>query len=188
MLIVAVVAGAVVLARVRGGRLSEMGNVHFEHLWLLFVPLLLQLILFSPLSARLPFDLSAVPSIYVISMVAGALATWFNRSLPGFPLLLAGLLSNLLVISLNGGLMPAWPEARVIAGMPPLIGAANNVTPLIGSTVLWMLGDLLPVPQVVPLANVFSVGDVLITAGAVRFVLTVMGSGTRAAGKETTSG
>jgi hypothetical protein len=188
VLIVALVAGAFVLAKVRGGRLSNLANVQFRHFWLLFVPLLIQLALFSPLSAHLPLDVSSLPSIYVISMVAGALVAWLNRSLYGFPLLLAGLLSNLLVITLNGGFMPVWPEARIISGMPPLLGAANNVSPMSSSTVLPMLGDFIPVPHLIPLANVYSLGDVLITAGAVLFVLTVLGTGTQSAAQEALSG
>ena len=188
MLIVALIAGAFVVAILRGGRLSEMANVQFRYFWLLFVPLLIQLALYTPLSARLSIDLSAMPSIYIISMLAGAVVAWFNRSLPGFPLLLAGLLSNLLVISLNGGFMPVSAEARIISGMPPLLGSANNVSPMTNASVLWILGDTLPVPHFIPLANVFSIGDVLIAAGGVLFVLTVLGSRKRAARQETLNG
>ena len=168
--------------------MSEMANVKFRYFWLLFVPLLIQLMLFSPLSIRLTFDLSAIPSIYIISMLAGAVVAWLNRSLPGFPLLLTGLLSNLLIISLNGGYMPVSAEARIISGMPPLVGSANNVSVMTSDSVLWILGDTLPVPRVIPLANVYSIGDVLIAAGGVLFVLTVVGSCKRATGPETLKG
>jgi Family of unknown function (DUF5317) len=187
VLIVAVIASAFVVAILRGGRLSEMANVQFRYFWLLFVPLLIQLVLYTPLSARLSIDLSAMPSIYIISMLAGAVVAWFNRSLPGFPLLLAGLLSNLLVISLNGGYMPVSAEARIISGMTPLVDSANNVSPMTNASVLWILGDTLPVPHFIPLANVFSIGDVLIAAGGVLFVLTVLGS-RRAAQQEALKG
>ena len=184
MLIVAFIAVAFIVAIVRGGRLSDMANVPFRHFWLLFVPLLLQLALYSPLGARLPIDAAAVPSIYVVSMLVGAVVAWLNRSLPGFPLLLAGLLSNLLVISMNGGYMPVSADARAISGMPPLAGSANNVMPLTATSALWFLGDILPVPRAIPLANVYSLGDVLITAGGVLFVLTALDSRYRAPAHE----
>ena len=184
MLIVALIAGAFVVAILRGGRLSEMANVQVRYFWLLFVPFLIQLVLFSPLSARLSIDVATVPSIYIISMIVGAVVAWFNRSLPGFPLLLVGLLSNLLVISLNGGYMPVSAEARVISGMPPLLGSETNVSPMTNASVLWILGDTLPVPHFIPHANVYSMGDVMIGAGGVIFVLTVLGSRQRAAQQE----
>ena len=184
MLTVAFIAVAFLVTIVRGGRLSDMANVPFRHFWLLFVPLLLQLALYSPLRTRLPFDAAAVPSIYVVSMLAGAVVAWLNRSLPGFALLLAGLLSNLLVISMNGGYMPVSADARAISGMPPLAGRANNVMPLTATSALWFLSDILPVPNGIPLANVYSLGDVLITAGGVLFVLTALDSRYRAPAQE----
>lgn len=168
--------------------MSEMANVQFRYFWLLFVPLLIQLVLYSPLSGYLSIDPSAVPSIYIVSMLAGAVVAWLNRSLPGFPLLLAGLLSNLLVISLNGGYMPVSAEARVISGMPPLVGSAFYFSPMTNSSVLWILGDTLPVPHFIPLAIVLSIGDVLIVAGGVLFVLTVLGTRKRTDRQETLNG
>lgn len=177
MLIVVLIILALALAVIRGGRMSNLANVPFRHFWLLFVPLMLQLALYSPLAARLSIDTSAVPWIYMLSMLAGAVVAWLNRSLPGFPLLLAGLLSNLLVITANGGHMPVSAVARAVAGMPPLAGSTNNVIPMSTDSALWFLGDTLPVPYFIPLANVYSIGDVLITSGGILFVLTALAPG-----------
>jgi len=112
VIILFVFLAAIAFALVRGGRLANLANIRLRFFYLLFAPLVLQLLAFSPFGANLP---RGVPYIYLCSLLVGGIVVWFNRSLPGFPLLFAGLLCNLLVITLNGGFMPVkityvWDE------------------------------------------------------------------------------
>jgi hypothetical protein len=87
-----------------------------------------------------------------------------NLSIPGMPVMALGGALNLAAIAFNGGVMPAsrWAVAR--SGLTLGQGFANSA-PVAHPHLLW-LGDVIPVP-VGPLANVLSIGDLLIFAGLV---------------------
>lgn len=170
MFILFFIVGAILVALWRGGRPANLLDVPFRFFYLLFVPLIPQLIIFSPLVAFLPTGLTAVPVIHALSMLLGVMVVWLNRELPGFKWLLAGLLSNLLVIVLNGGYMPVSMDARAVAGLPPFTGVYNNIVAMTSTTPFWFLGDIIPIPRGIPFANVFSIGDALTTLGTVWFI------------------
>ncbi len=170
MNILVVLIISLLIALARGGRLSALGDLKFNHIWLFFVPLVLQLVIFTPLrSSRGNGDLLD-PVVYVLSMLIAAFILVSNRHLPGAKWIAAGMSLNLLVILLNGGMMPVWPAAREYAGLAPLAGRTNNVIPLSSETVLPWLGDVIPLPAWVPLANVMSIGDLLILFGGILFI------------------
>jgi hypothetical protein len=66
-------------------------------------------------------------------------------------------------IAVNGGTLPASADAVRRAGIPP--GAEFLNSAVLSHPVLPWLGDVFAWPQPLPLANVFSVGDVLIGIG-----------------------
>ncbi|MBI5876941.1 MAG: DUF5317 domain-containing protein [Chloroflexi bacterium] len=174
MIILLGAAGAVLLALARGGRLIRLAEVNLRWFPLLFVPLGLQLLIYTPLADRLALPDWMIRSTYLVSMLVAAVVVARNARLPGFALLLGGLLCNLAVIAANGGFMPVSESARALAGLPPITGSHNNVILMTEFTPLWFLGDLFPIPRVVPLANVFSIGDVLIALGAFGFIHAAM--------------
>ncbi len=170
MFIPLVLLFALAVALARGGSLNALLNLPVRQLWLFFVPLALQLLLFTPLASLFHFSTDATKLVYLVSMLAAALALVLNRHLPGVLWIAAGLVLNLLVITLNGGFMPVLPQARQFAGLPPINGRDNNVISMGTGTMLWFLGDILPLPAWLPHANVFSLGDVLITVGGILFI------------------
>jgi hypothetical protein len=168
ILIILIVGFAVAL--VRGGELSALTNLQPRYLWLFFVPLAFQLVAFSPLAESTQVGETLVRVVYLASMAVAALALALNRHLPGLIWVAAGLTLNFLVIASNGGLMPVAAAARQFAGMPPLNGPSLNVAPMEPQTLLPWLGDVLPLPAWMPFANVYSLGDVLVTFGGVTFI------------------
>ena len=72
--------------------------------------------------------------------------------------------------------MPASIEALMLAhGVAGVPTTAFSNSQLIGpATLLPWLGDVFALPRGVPLANVFSIGDVLIGAGGLLFVVRTM--------------
>ena len=116
------------------------------------------------------------PSLYVVSTVAVLMALVVNLRQPGFWLIIAGALANFLVIVANGGQMPASPDAwMALNGVAavPTTDFSNSV--LAGPhTVLAFLGDNFVLPRPLPLANVFSMGDVLIGVGGAMFIFQSM--------------
>ena len=68
--------------------------------------------------------------------------------------------------------MPVSPEAMVAMGRVPPEGYSNSR--LVDGVVLGPLTDLFAMPTWVPMANVFSIGDVLIGVGAAIAVVAAM--------------
>ncbi len=171
MIILLVLLLVLLVSLARGGQLAALLQVQPRHLWILFAPLAFQLVAFSSFGDQnSPIGVPWAVVLYMASLACAALALWLNRQLPGVTWIAAGLTLNWLVIALNGGFMPVWTPARELAGMPPLTGRDMNVIPVDASTRLPFLGDIIPLPAWVPLANVFSIGDVFITLGGVLLI------------------
>ena len=110
-----------------------------------------------------------------VHLLSYGLAAWFlavNRRLPGMPLVALGTASNAVTIALNGGVLPASASALAAAGWSPGTTEFAN-SAVVASPRLAFLGDVFVTPSWVPFANVFSVGDVVISAGLVVLVLAV---------------
>ena len=128
---------------------------------------------FPPTRGRIDQNLAAI--FLVGSLLALLLFAWWNRSHAAFYWLGFGLLLNLLVIVLNGGLMPIspatvlhlypedHPNALVIGSR---LGYSKNVVLYVSETRLEWLADRFLFPAWVPLQVAYSVGDVLIAIGA----------------------
>ncbi|MFQ5945706.1 MAG: DUF5317 domain-containing protein [Anaerolineae bacterium] len=173
------VALSTVLGLLRGGRLANLGGVSLRHPYLIIVGLGLQVAIFSPLWPDL-FKGPPTAILYVDALALLLLAVLLNSQLPGIKLLGVGLALNVLAIASNGGWMPVRLEAVHQAGLAPIADALEttghyrHLIPLGESSALWVLTDVLPVPGPGPQANVYSVGDLLVAAGAFWFVQKTM--------------
>jgi len=87
-----------------------------------------------------------------------------NRHIPWLWLVGTGGLANLVAIGANGGVMPASSVALAAAGFLLRPGQFQNSTHVAGAH-LQFLGDDFSIPRSWPLANVFSVGDVVLVVG-----------------------
>jgi hypothetical protein len=98
---------------------------------------------------------------------------WLNRHERGIPLLGAGLLLNLVVVALNGG-MPVLSDAVRAAGSSAQVVAipVGDFVHLIGTaaTRLPWLADIIPLPGPAWLHSVASPGDLLLWAGIIAFI------------------
>jgi MFS family permease len=167
----ACVAGFV-LAWAAGARPQLLLEVRLRWAGLVVAALALQLVLFA-VHLHPPRPLT-VSELHLVSyaLLAGFAAR--NARIPGFLLAIGGLASNALVIFLNGGHMPVSHSASIESGgaAAALRGVHDNVTAAGVSTHLAFLGDVFAVPHGFPLANTFSIGDVMLVAGATLFVYT----------------
>ena len=179
MIVVIPVLLSLLVAKLRGGNLSKLADVHFRYPALALVGLLIQILIFSPWWARVPARTTWTHTAYGLSMGLLLLVVWLNHRLPGMAILGTGLLLNALTIWVNGGQMPASLWALQAAGLLPsgvdvASWQSNNSILMNESTRLWFLGDVFAVPRPWPLSNVFSPGDVLISVGGIVFVLKTM--------------
>jgi Family of unknown function (DUF5317) len=98
--------------------------------------------------------------------------TLLNRRLPGTVLVFAGLALNLAAIAPNGG-MPVDPVAARMAGAGSITVQDDAKHHLLGpDDVLPFLADVIGVPP--PARLVVSLGDVVLYAGVLMFVVTTM--------------
>jgi hypothetical protein len=156
----AVLAG-IAIGSVFRGRLEALAEIRFRWGWLAIVALAIQLVLFSPLAGDRLGD--AGRWIYVGSTALVILVVAANIRLRGLPLVLVGAASNILAIVANGGSMPASPGALAAVGQTVGDGPTNSV--VVAKPALEPLTDIFAMPAWLPLANIFSVGDVLIGIG-----------------------
>jgi hypothetical protein len=176
------VALVVLVGMVQGGPAARWSAMHVRWWPIAAACLLVQVALFSPLLERQRLIMMYGPWLYVFSLL-GVCATLLANAREGkaarLPLTLAalGVALNCLVIVANGGYMPRSDEAATSLGMPSTVQLMQarlvNVAPIDGQTRLGWLGDTIPQPTWLPLANVVSIGDLLLSGGLAWWALQV---------------
>lgn len=164
ILSLSVIAGLLAsLVRARVGR-RRLTPPDFSFAWLAVAAIILQ-------TAALRWGSDKQVALGLVTSQSLLLVVvWFNRSRPGMSVLGVGLLLNLLVIILNGGLMPITPEMVGSLGISEWqlgqrLGATKDIVLPVADTRLWVLSDrfFLQLPSY---SVAYSIGDVLIAAGA----------------------
>lgn len=178
MLIGALLLG-LVLGLLAGGRISGLLAIRLRSPGLLFAAVILrygtELALDQGIAVA---DTLRVP-LFALAFFLLLVALWRNRSQPGLPAVGAGVAMNAAVVIANGGWMPVWDRSLVFAGLGPadLVPAFHRLLPGLPDTQslihLGFLGDVLPIPLPV-IANVASVGDLIIAVGLGWFVLATL--------------
>jgi hypothetical protein len=164
---------AVGLGLVLGGSLTRLADLPLRAPWLFLSAVALQVVAFPV--GFLPWRTheAAASVLWVASYGLLLAAAILNRRLTGVPIVALGMLLNLAAILANRGTMPVRIEAMHDAGRVAVTQA--NSTALADPALPWLV-DRWAAPDWIPLANVFSVGDVVIAVGAVVIVLAGMGA------------
>ncbi len=170
------VAAGLLVGRLLGGRLKNLGSLRVRWAPAAIVGLVVQLVLFSEPGAALAG--AAAPAVYVASSALVFVVVLRNLALPGLPLVALGAASNLAAIVANGGSMPADPGAVASLGRSDGGGYSNSV--VLPDPVLQPLTDIFALPAWLPLANVFSIGDVAIAVGVAAAIVVGMRGSDRA--------
>lgn len=142
--------------------------------WLVIMAVVPQLFAFV-LPTRSAVSTAWLPFVLVGSQTLLLLFAISNIRRAGFWLLGLGLVLNLTVILLNGGLMPISPET-ILHLFPNAdggswqigqrFGVGKDVVLPFSQTTLWFLSDWLYLPDWTGIRVAFSPGDVLIAGGA----------------------
>jgi len=145
-----------------------------SRIWLVLVAVFPQLLIFHiPYTAGW-FSTPWASAVLVISQLVLLGFVWFNRDLIGFRIFGLGLILNLLVIILNGGLMPLAPETAqaLYPEVPPSVwqigsrpGMSKNILLFYEDTRLAWLSDSILLPAWFPWTRALSPGDLLIALG-----------------------
>ena len=145
-----------------GGDLRQLADLRLASKGLLYLALAVQVLITDFLTT---WPRPVLVAAHLVTYVAAGLIVWRNRRLPGLPLLAAGAACNGVTIAANSGTLPASAAALRRAGIRIDPADFSNSGVLAHPRLAW-LGDAFAVPAGWPLANVFSVGDVLIVLGA----------------------
>ena len=142
-----------------GGRLRNVANLRLSWSWMALAGLALQFV--TGPGSSLPVVCLYLSFAFLIAF------TVKNIRVFGFPLVLAGVLCNLLVIGVNAG-MPVSAHALEASDQGQFLdGLEHNPYPkhhlATTNDTLRFLGDVIPVPS--PIAQALSIGDVLTYAG-----------------------
>ena len=162
ILVIAVVGGLIAGILV-GGSLANLERLTLRLAWMVVLALLLQIVAFSPLGDWLPHD--AVVGLHFLSYALLLSCVAANIRRPPIICFGIGVLSNAVTIVVNAGYMPASRGALRLAGLPVSTHPHNNSELAGPGAHLTFLGDIFALPHGVPLANIFSVGDLLIAIG-----------------------
>ncbi|HZV26428.1 MAG TPA: DUF5317 domain-containing protein [Acidothermaceae bacterium] len=144
-----------------GGRLRALAHVRIKSFWLIAGALALQVVAISVVPT---WPRTVLVSAHLVSYLMAGWFVWLNRRVSGLPIVALGGVLNAVTIAVNGGTLPASRSALATAGIHPVAGDFNNSGVLAHPHLAW-LGDVIPVPASVPMANVFSIGDLLILLG-----------------------
>ncbi len=179
-LVLASIGLSIVIAQVRGGKLSQLGEIRFRLWWVIPVVTLIQSALVrSPHPEERLAWWHPRPVIMVSSYLVLCAVVWLNRDLPGMRIAFAGIALNLLAIAANGGYMPVSPEtlARIrgdgVLSLPigSVVWGSKDVVLPSQQALFWFLGDVLVIPPPFPWPTAMSMGDVLVAVGVFAFIL-----------------
>lgn len=143
-----------------GGDLSKLGTVNLRFKWLIFAGLALQIMI----TVVVRVSESTGELLHLVSYVPVLAFLVLNSKLRGVALVTLGATLNILAIVANKGTMPASLSAVQSAGIHYDESFSNSAP--VAHPKLQFLGDIFAVPQRFPLANVYSIGDILIVLGA----------------------
>ncbi len=168
MLIGGILLG-LLLGLLAGGRLGNLANIQLRWTWLLVAAVIVRFSTEALLGAGVGFVQDLRLPLLAAGFAILLVALWVNRGYPGLSLAFLGILSNAVVIVINGGYMPIWQTSLTAAGFTPddVTSALHVIVQGDAASFLTralILGDVIPVP--VPLIqNVASLGDLFLSLG-----------------------
>ncbi len=182
MLLAGIVVG-IILGLLLGGRLDNLLQVRLRWAGAIFLAVLVRFGTEAAVRSGFPAAEALRLPLFALGFGLLALTLWANRDQPGLLVAAAGVLSNGLAITANGGWMPVWVPSMELVGFTTadLIPGFHRPLPEeLGLTFLLRagpFGDILPIPF--PLVtNVVSIGDVFLSMGLGWFVFGTLLRGT----------
>jgi hypothetical protein len=169
MLIVILILVAVAAGFVAGGSLRGFERVQIHWWGAAFAGLAVQVIPSFSVGGR-----AVGPVMLGLSYALLAAFLWVNRRLPAAPIMLIGLVLNLLVVVPNGGMPVSASAAETSGGSNALLSPIDDGKHhlMTDDDVLTSLADVIAVPS--PVGAVLSIGDLFLYVGVMSFVVLIM--------------
>lgn len=163
MIVVVCTAIGVGSALFSWARIKRLASLPLRHVELVWVALVVQLAVFEWLAQYIPMGVTKGIHYLTYALCIGFIA--LNRHIFGAWLIAIGTSTNLIAIVANDGSMPADVDAWNRSGGRPIPPDVFENSRALSNPRLGFLGDIFAVPKGWPLANVFSIGDILIVVG-----------------------
>ena len=194
MLVPIVLGSALVVSLIVGGRLGNIRSWSLRATGVGLLAYAAQALMFTRWGTAWLGDWT--PIAYEVTLLGALVFLLVNRRVTGISLLLAGLLLNMLVISANGGQMPASTVALGLAGQTEAAallgerGSLANCTLMSSGTRFNILGDWIVIRLASASGSAYSIGDVVAMAGGALLVFGMVraASGTEPEEPETRRG
>lgn len=182
MVLVAAIVISLLIGFLTGGSLKSISQFRIRYLPLAVAAVVIQVLIFSPILGTREFIHDIGPYIHITTLLMTMFVMAKNFHIPGMPVILLGALLNATVIIANGGFMPSPESALDNAGLLESVQSnegggdrvLSNSTIADDDTRLRFLGDVISVPEGIPLANVYSTGDIVLAIGVGIAIITVM--------------
>ncbi len=182
MVLVAAIVISLLIGFLTGGSLKSVSQFRIRYLPLAVAAVVIQILIFSPILGTREFIHDIGPYIHIATLLMTMFVMAKNFHIPGMPVVLLGALLNAIVIIANGGFMPSPESALDNAGLLESVQSnegggdrvLSNSTIADDDTRLRFLGDVISVPQGIPLSNVYSIGDLVLAVGVGIAIITVM--------------
>lgn len=158
---------------IRHGGLAHLAQLKLRASWLVLLAVLLQILILPLGSGANPIVPWGMEFFHIGSYLLLLLFAAVNFCERALWVMAVGMLANFLVITVNGGHMPASIDALRAAGRTATVekllsdGVSGNVILMSETTKLNLLGDIFWLPSWVPFANAFSIGDLLLGVGVI---------------------
>lgn len=162
---------ALAIALIRGGSIRSFARIELHCPFLILAGLALKVLIFSaPWKAAVGSEDALSRILYVLGMGLVLGGIYLNRKTPGVKLMGVGVFLNFVVIAANGGYMPISVAGIEKLQLSPLPGTTVLNEPqtqaivVTESTRLWFLGDVISLPDFLPV-KMISVGDIGLCLG-----------------------
>ena len=175
ILLIGVVAGTLLGTLRATAKKIPYQVVEIKHIWLVLVAYLPQFFAFSLPQTRTLIPDRWISILLVLSQLLLLVFIWINRKVPGGWLMGLGLMLNLFVIVMNGGMMPITPEnaqtllpegSSVLLTTGERLGGTKDILLEKAGTRFWFLSDIFLLPKMFNYAVAFSLGDIFLSLGA----------------------
>ncbi|KKM09840.1 hypothetical protein SY88_16755 [Clostridiales bacterium PH28_bin88] len=174
MIFEAVILG-ILVGRIRGGRLRNIGSQPIRVLVLALSAYFIQWFLNFAMERGMTQVISYTMYLHLFSYILLFLFLFANRKLPGMKIIALGVFLNFIVIAANGGMMPASLDGLAPEYKESLLQGNLATYTVIGpETRLPFLADIIPMPF--PRGKMMSPGDAVMALGIFLFLQGAMQS------------
>jgi len=158
------------VGKVRGGKFSNISSGEIRGWYFIGASFVVEFSAVYLASKGVDFIIHGISFIHLLSYILLFIGLFMNWDKYPFWIITVGVFLNFVVIMANGGQMPVSIEELKYLG---LIDNANAIingkiithTPLVESTKLKFLADVLSMPKFYPRPKVYSIGDIFMAVG-----------------------